>query len=94
LKEYIATVTSKGQLTIPVAIRRKLGIKPGDRVACVIDNESGASLRRVEHDLRSVQGVIPTPPGLVTTDDLDDLIEEAMADHADWVVQRMREGLE
>ncbi len=94
MKEYITTVTSKGRLTIPVAIRRKLGINPGDRVAFVIDGENGARVRRVEHDLRSLQGVIPTPSGLVTTDDLDDLIEEAMADHADWVVQRMREGLE
>jgi bifunctional DNA-binding transcriptional regulator/antitoxin component of YhaV-PrlF toxin-antitoxin module len=76
-----------------VAIRRKLSINPGNRVAFVIDDENGARVSRVEHDLRSLQGVIPTPPGLVT-DDVDDLIEEAKADHADWVVQRMREGLE
>ena len=93
MKEYITTVTSKGRLTIPVAIRRKLGINPGDLIAFVIDDENGARVRRVEHDVWTVQGMIPTPPGLVT-DDLDDLIEEAMADHADWVVQRMREGLE
>jgi AbrB family looped-hinge helix DNA binding protein len=27
-----AAVTSKGQITIPLEVRKKLGIKPGDRV--------------------------------------------------------------
>ena len=27
-----ATITSKGQITIPVAIREKLGLKPGDQI--------------------------------------------------------------
>lgn len=28
-----ATITSKGQITLPKAIRARLGLKPGDRVA-------------------------------------------------------------
>ena len=28
-----ATITSKGQITVPVAVRRQLGLKPGDQVA-------------------------------------------------------------
>lgn len=91
MTEYVATVTSKGQLTVPVAVRRRLGIDPGDQVAFVIDGENGARLRRVEHDFRSFRGVFRTPPGL-ETDDFDDLIEEAMSDHADDVMRRMREG--
>jgi AbrB family looped-hinge helix DNA binding protein len=27
-----ATLTSKGQITIPIAIREKLGLKPGDQI--------------------------------------------------------------
>ena len=27
-----ATITSKGQITVPVAIRRSLGVKPGDKL--------------------------------------------------------------
>ena len=89
--EYVATVTSKGQLTLPAAVRRQLGIDPGDRVTIVVEDENGARLRRVEHDVDSVRGLIATPPGL-ESQDFDDLIEEAMADHADRVVHRMREG--
>lgn len=91
MREYVATVTSKGQLTLPVAVRRSLGIDPGDRVTFVIDEENGARLRRVEHTVKSVRGSIPTPPGLESVD-FDDLIEEAMSDHADEVMRRMREG--
>jgi antitoxin PrlF len=32
-----ATVTSKGQITIPREVRRRLGLKPGDRVDFITD---------------------------------------------------------
>ena len=35
----IARITSKGQITIPVDIRRKLGVKAGDKVLFI--EESG-----------------------------------------------------
>lgn len=39
-KEYIGTVTSKGQVTIPIEVREQLGLAPLDKVvfrvyACV-----------------------------------------------------------
>lgn len=89
MQEYVATVTSKGQLTLPIDVRRRLGIDPGDRVTIVIDDRNGATLRRMEHDVRSVFGLIPTPPGLESAN-LDDLAEEAMLDRADRVIGRMR----
>ena len=35
-----AAVTSKGQITIPLEVRKKLGLKPGDRVR-FIEGEHG-----------------------------------------------------
>ena len=41
-----ATMTSKGQVTVPVEVRRRLGLRQGDRVA--FDVEDGvATLRPV-----------------------------------------------
>lgn len=34
----LAKLTSKGQITLPVAIRRKLGVKDGDKVAFIEQN--------------------------------------------------------
>jgi AbrB family looped-hinge helix DNA binding protein len=92
MREYVAKITSKGQLTLPIAVRRELGIDPGDQVTIVVNNEH-AEVRRLEHNVMSVFGMFPAPPGLVTGD-FDDLIEEAMSDHADAVVRRMHKGLE
>jgi AbrB family looped-hinge helix DNA binding protein len=33
--QYTSTMTSKGQVTVPAAIRRKLGLKPGQQVRFV-----------------------------------------------------------
>jgi antitoxin PrlF len=33
-----ATVTSKGQITIPLEVRQRLGLKQGDRVAFSVEN--------------------------------------------------------
>lgn len=51
----LAKVTSKGQITIPVDIRRKLGIKEGDKVLFMEDrgrifvmNSSMEALRKAQ----------------------------------------------
>ncbi len=36
---YLRTVSSKRQLAIPVALRHKLGWKPGDRVSVATDGK-------------------------------------------------------
>ena len=47
--EHVVTVTSKGRLTMPAAVRRRLGIEPGDRVVIVIEDQDSFRLRRLEH---------------------------------------------
>lgn len=39
------TITAKGQVTIPKAIRDRLGLKPGERVIFAVDEEGRAVLR-------------------------------------------------
>jgi antitoxin PrlF len=42
----IATVTSKGQVTIPIEIRSRLGLKEGDRLAFI--NDGGEIILRLD----------------------------------------------
>jgi AbrB family looped-hinge helix DNA binding protein len=88
---YTAKVSSRGRITLPAELRRELGINPGDTVVITLRDKS-AYLRR-QLSLDELIGFFPALPG-IETGDFDDLIEEAMSDHADWVVARMREGLE
>jgi antitoxin PrlF len=37
MKESLATITTKGQVTIPAEVRKALGLKPRDKVAFVFD---------------------------------------------------------
>jgi antitoxin PrlF len=42
----VATVTSKGQVTIPIAVRNRLGLKEGDRLAFI--NQGGEMIVRLD----------------------------------------------
>ena len=42
--EVVATITTKGQVTVPVEVRKHLGVKPHDKVAFVVSDE-GVSLK-------------------------------------------------
>jgi len=50
MEEMITTITAKGQVTIPVSLRRKLHLEPSDRVAFVLDGD-GIKIRPVSRSL-------------------------------------------
>ena len=39
MKMEVATLTSKGQITIPVAVRAKLNLQQGDKVVFIEDDQ-------------------------------------------------------
>ena len=45
-----ATLTTKGQVTIPKAVREQLDLKAGDRIDFIV-NDSGAALIRLVFEL-------------------------------------------
>ena len=57
MKEIIATITSKGQVTIPAEVRNYLGLKTNDKIAFVIDEEGTVKLRVPRYpDIASIRG--------------------------------------
>lgn len=56
----VAKVTSKGQITLPKALRDALGLQPGDRVLFRV--EDGHALLARTPDLLELAGSIPVPP--------------------------------
>jgi antitoxin PrlF len=56
-----ATVTSKGQITIPVAVREKLGLASGDRVEFVEVGPGEFALKAATEDVRSLKGMVRRP---------------------------------
>ena len=57
MKEIVSTITSKGQVTIPVEIRRHLGVSTNDRIAFVVDDSGEVRLRAPHYPtLASLRG--------------------------------------
>ena len=75
----LAKVTSKGQITIPIDIRRKLGIKEGSKVLFIEDagriyiaNSSMEALREAQEAFRGEAERV----GLQSEEDVVDMIKE------------------
>jgi AbrB family looped-hinge helix DNA binding protein len=53
-----ATVTSKGQVTLPKQVRDTLKVKPGDQIDFVLDAEGEVRVRAGRFDVRDLKGLL------------------------------------
>ena len=81
----LAKVTSKGQITIPVAIRRALGVKDGDKVMFIQQEGKvimmNASLDALLEAQQSFAGVADEL-GLKDDEDVVDMVKEIRAERS------------
>ncbi len=65
MQQIISTVTSKGQVTIPVEVRRYLGLKTNDKIAFVIGTDGTVLLQAPRYptiaSLRGAAGSLDRP---------------------------------
>jgi AbrB family looped-hinge helix DNA binding protein len=54
----VATLTSKGQTTIPKEIRDLLGLAPGDKLDFVVESDGRLVLRPATLDVRQLRGLL------------------------------------
>lgn len=76
-----ATITSKGQITLPKAVRLRHGLKPGDSVEFIEENgRTYVQARKVRAiDLAGILG--PPPSGkTLAMEEFDDAIMDAVAE--------------
>ena len=84
-KELVRVVTQKGQVTIPVEIRRELGIEPSDRVTfCVEDGR--VFLTAEAETLESAYGAVKP---INQPEDFQALRDQAVEDHIDQTLKEM-----
>jgi len=65
-----ATVTSKGQITIPVDIRRSLGLKARDRVVFTRLADGTVVMRAKSRSASALTGRLPKPARKVRVEDM------------------------
>jgi antitoxin PrlF len=70
-----ATVTSKGQVTLPKSVRERLGVEAGDRLEFVESGE-GFLVVAATRDIRSLKGIIGRPKKPVTIEEMNVAIQK------------------
>lgn len=69
-----ATVTSKGQVTIPVDVRTKLGLHAGSRLAFVPTDTGGFEIHAEGTSIKDLKGVVAPPATAVSIQDMNEAI--------------------
>jgi len=86
MKEILTTITKKGQVTIPVEIRRLLGFKAKDKVAFRIDGDN-VQLAPAKYNLETVYGAVKP---LNKPEDFKKLKQTAIKEHVKKVTEEMK----
>jgi len=87
----VATLTSKGQVTIPAAVRERLGIKTGDRVDFVVTSSGTVTLTPKRRRFEEIAGMLRQPAHTpVSVQRMDEGIARAVT--ARWRRSSRREG--
>ena len=66
-----ATLTSKGQITIPINVRNSLGLDTGDRIEFVDIGEGQFAIMAATHSVMALKGMIRKPTVPVSIDDMN-----------------------
>ena len=71
-----ATITSKGQVTIPKDVRTRLGIDTGDQVEFVEIQDGIFQIVSVTQDVQVLKGIVPKPKKPVTIGEMNQAVAE------------------
>lgn len=85
MKERLTTLTRKGQITVPVEIRRALGLHEGDKVALVMEKNE-VRLKRAESVVARTAGIFKTERPSLSAEEERAEAEKAIAED---VIERM-----
>ena len=66
-----ATVTSKGQVTLPKPIRDRLQLEPGDKIEFLLDGDGRLRVEPVTASVTQLKGMVPRPSTAITLEQMD-----------------------
>ncbi len=72
-------LTRKGQITVPVEMRRALGLREGDKVVCTLEGNE-VRVARIGSVVERTAGIIKSRGRAPTERELKEFAEEAIAD--------------
>ena len=76
----LSTVTSKGQITIPVEVRRAAGLDAGTQVEFIVNARNRIELVPRHTDIRALRGAVARRGSPVTVEAMTEAIAEGWSD--------------
>ena len=70
-----ATITSKGQVTVPKPIRDKLHLRAGDKVEFMLEEDGNLRVAPVTASVTQLKGMLPKPSVTLSIAEMDKAIE-------------------
>lgn len=77
-----ATLTSKGQITLPIEVRQALGLRAGSRVDFVRTPDGSYELIPATGSVRALRGLLARPGDPVTLEQMQEAVAEGAAEGA------------
>jgi len=87
MKEYVRSISPKGQITIPLEVRKLLGVKPKDKVAFRVEEGEVVKITSLGSQLEARFMAVPPLKRALTFGEMADIAREEQAQEA------AREGL-
>jgi AbrB family looped-hinge helix DNA binding protein len=75
-----ATLTSKGQITIPKAVREALHLRTGDRLDFILEPDGSVRVLPITGSVQRLKGLLPKPARTLSLEGMDDAIAQGAAD--------------
>ncbi len=74
-------MTSKGQVTIPKAIREQMGVRPGDRIRFTVREDGLIVVEPETRDVRSLAGMLKREGARpISVEEMNEAIVDAVVD--------------
>jgi antitoxin PrlF len=75
-----ATLTSKGQITLPKKLRELMHLRSGDKVEFVVDGDGNVMVIPMTSPITRLKGMVPPPEKAVSLEDMEEAIAEGARD--------------
>lgn len=74
-----AALTSKGQVTIPKAVRDALHLRTGDRLDFILEADDSVRVLPITGSVKRLKGMLPKPSRALTLEEMDEAIAKGTA---------------
>lgn len=75
-----ATMTSKGQITVPIEVRARLGLRAGVKVDFVVNADGEVVLSPRSADIRSLRGLVEHKGPPVSIEAMEDAVGQGVTE--------------